>query len=73
MKPKVENLKLDLFADADFAGLFNTEDRLDPISAKSRAGVLLNFGGVPVCWSSKLQSEISYLHWKPNKMLCYKG
>ena len=22
-------------------------------------GILLNFGGVPVCWSSKLQSEIS--------------
>ena len=43
----------------DFAGLFNTEDKLDPTSAKSRTGVLLNFGGVPVCWSSKLQSEIS--------------
>ena len=59
MNPEVENLKLDLYADADFAGLFKTEDKLDPISVKSRSGVLLNFGGAPVCWSSKLQSEIS--------------
>ena len=59
MKPDAENLKLDLFADADFAGLYASEDKLDPISVKSRTGVLLNFGGVPVCWSSKLQSEIS--------------
>ena len=26
---------------------------------KSRTGILLNFAGVPVCWSSKLQSEIA--------------
>ena len=59
MKPEVKNLKLDLFADADFVGLFATEDNMDPISVKSRIEVLLNFGGVPVCSSSKLQSEIS--------------
>ena len=54
MKPKKDNLKLDLFADADFAGLFASEDNHDPVSVKSRTGILLNFGGVPVCWSSKL-------------------
>ena len=59
MKPTSDNLKLDLFADADFAGLFASEDKLDPVSVKSRTGILLNFGGVPVCWSSKLQSEIA--------------
>ena len=58
MKPAVENLKLNLFVNAYFAGLFATEDKLDPISVNIRAGVLLNFGGVPVYWSSKLQSEI---------------
>mgnify|MGYP004188465917 CR=1 FL=1 len=55
MKPYAQDLKLDL----DFAGLFASEDKLDPVSVKSRTGVLLNFGGVPVCWSSKLQSEIA--------------
>ena len=59
MKPISKNLKLDLFADADFAGLFASEDKMDPISVKSRTGVILNFGGVPIHWSSKLQSEIA--------------
>ena len=59
MKPNTENLELDLFADADFSSLYASEDKLDPISVKSRTGILLNSGGVPVCWSSKLQSEIS--------------
>ena len=59
MKPNKDNLRLDLFADADFAGLFASEDKHDPVSVKSRTGILLNFGDVPVCWSSKLQSEIA--------------
>ena len=59
MTPNVEDLKLDLFADANSAGLFTSEDKLDPVSIKSRTGVLLNFGRVPVCWISKLQSEIA--------------
>ena len=40
MKPSAKNLKLDLFADADFAGWFASEDKMDPISVKSRTGVL---------------------------------
>ena len=36
MKPYKDNLKLDLFAAADFAGLFASEDKQDPISVKSR-------------------------------------
>ena len=48
-----------MFADDDFACLFPSEDKQDPISVKSRTVVLLNFGGVSVCWSSKLQSEIA--------------
>ena len=51
--------KLDLYADADFAGLFVAEDKQDPVSVKSRTGLLMNFGGVPFFWSSKLQTEIS--------------
>ena len=58
IKTNSENLKLDLFADAEFAGFFALEEKLDPIRVKSRIWVLLNFGGVPFHWSSKLQSEI---------------
>ena len=57
MRPKSDDS--DLFADADFTGLYASEDKLDPVSAKCRTGILLNSGGVPVYWSSKLQSKIS--------------
>ena len=55
MKPNKTKLSLDLFTDADFAGLFAVEDKGDPISVKSRTCILLNFGEVPIYWSSKLQ------------------
>eukprot|EP00733_Pompholyxophrys_punicea_P000483 Pompholyxophrys_punicea_v1_NODE_136_length_3267_cov_3.636364.p3 type:complete len:181 gc:universal NODE_136_length_3267_cov_3.636364:718-176(-) len=53
------DLSLDLYADADFAGLWNSETRDDPISVKSRSGYLVTLGGTPVVWSSKLQTEIA--------------
>ena len=60
MKPcMIENLQFNLYADADFAGLFASEDKTDPISVKSRTGILLTLGDVPIFWSSKLQTEIS--------------
>ena len=52
-------LGLKLYADADFAGLFAVEDKEDPICVKSRTGWVLTLGGVPVTWSSKLQTEIA--------------
>lgn len=58
IKPDV-NLGLDLYADADFAGLFSVEDPEDPTSVKSRTGWVVTFRGMPVTWSSKLQSEIA--------------
>jgi hypothetical protein len=54
-----ENLRLDLYADADFAGLWGAEGPNDPTSVKSRSGNLVTFGGVPIVWLSKLQSEIA--------------
>ena len=48
-----ENLQLHLHADADFAGLFTSEDKLDQVSVKIRIGILLKFSEVPLCWSSK--------------------
>ena len=54
-----KNLKLDLFADADFAGLFAAEDKHNPLGVKSWTGLLLNLGGISIFLSSKLQSEIA--------------
>ena len=48
---------LDCWVDADFAGLFGKEDPQDPTSARSRTGFVLTFGGNPIVWASKLQSE----------------
>ena len=54
-----ENLILEFYADADFAGLWNVEDSNDPLSVKSRTGFIITLGGTPVTWSSKLQTEIA--------------
>ena len=54
MNPDSKNLTLDFFAGTDFAGLFGSEDKIDPISMKSRTWIMLNLGGVHVFWSSKL-------------------
>ena len=46
--PDSNILRLDLFADADFSGLFASEDKHDLVSVKSRPGIILNFGGAPI-------------------------
>jgi len=58
MKPDKE-LRLDMYADADFAGLFSKEEAEDPINVRSRAGWIVTLGGVPVIWKSKLMTEIA--------------
>ena len=52
-----EKLMMDMYADADFAGLWNGEDTNDSICTKSRSGILLTIGNVPLLWKSKLQTE----------------
>ena len=54
-----EDLTLDLYADADFAGLWNAKDANDPTCVRSRTGYLVTLGGTPLLWSSKLQTEIA--------------
>ena len=49
MRTKSDDLKLDLFEDANFSGLHSLEDKLDLVSVKSITGILLNFGGFSVC------------------------
>ena len=58
LKPN-QDLRLDLYADADFAGLWKIEDADDPISVRSRTGYIVTLSGLPVSWSSKLQTEIA--------------
>ena len=48
-----------MYCDSDFAGLWNSESRDDPICVKSRSGIIITLGGVPVTWNSKLQTEIA--------------
>ena len=50
---------MDLYADTDFAGLWNAEDVHNPICTKSRSGVLLTIGNVLLLWKFKLQTEMA--------------
>ncbi len=52
-------LNIDCFVDADFAGLWPHEDRQDPSCVKSRTGFAICLANCPVIWSSKLQMEIA--------------
>jgi Reverse transcriptase (RNA-dependent DNA polymerase)./Integrase core domain. len=53
------DIKIDCYVDADFAGLWNSEDNQDPHCVRSRTGYVICIGGSPIIWSSKLQSEIA--------------
>ena len=52
-------LHINLYADADFAGLWSSEDEHDPVCVKSRSGFIVTIGNVPLMWKSKLQTEIA--------------
>lgn len=49
---------LKTYCDADFCGLFGSEDSRDRNSARSRGGYIISFGGVPLLWKSWLISRI---------------
>ena len=51
--------KLDCHVDADFCGLWGSEDPNDPIVAKSRTGYIITLAGCPLVWKSTLQQETS--------------
>jgi hypothetical protein len=54
-----KELKIDAYPDADFAGLWGSEDPQDPICVRSRTGFVICVADCPVIWVSKLQTEIS--------------
>jgi len=55
----MQEVTLNCYADADFAGLYNVENHMDPVCVKSRMGFVLVLGGCPLFWLSKLQTEIA--------------
>ena len=48
------------YCDVDFSGNWNKElAQMDPSTAKSRSGWIVFYAGCPVCWASKLQSQVA--------------
>jgi hypothetical protein len=56
-KPK--SLRLDMFVDADFAGLYGVEPIESPISVKSRTGYVISISGCYLLAKSQLQTSIA--------------
>ena len=52
------NHSFDVYADADYCGLWNKDTALeDPSTAKSRTGFIVMYAGCPIIWGSQLQTE----------------
>lgn len=50
----------DCWVDTDFVGNWNKVNAdVDPSTAKSRTGFIINYGGCPITWASKLQTEVA--------------
>jgi hypothetical protein len=54
-----EHLDIDCYVDADFAGLWPHEDKLDASCVKSRTRFAICVANCPVIWCSKLQGDIA--------------
>jgi hypothetical protein len=52
-----DELTLNCYVDADFAGMFASSDPEDPKSVKSRTGFVILLGTTPIAWASKLQTD----------------
>jgi hypothetical protein len=59
MFKRTNDLTLDCYVDADFAGLWNYEDDQDLLCVRSRSGYVMTLGNCPIHWTSKLQTEIA--------------
>jgi hypothetical protein len=54
-----DDLKIDCYPDADFAGLWNRDNKNDPHCIRSQTGYVICLTNCPVLWISKLQTEIA--------------
>ena len=60
MRPEgVDLLRIDMFVDADFAGMWGHEHPQDPACAKSRSGYVIFVANCPILWVSKMQDTIA--------------
>jgi hypothetical protein len=52
------NHSIKVFADADFAGLYDPGTALyDPVMVKSQTGYIVKYMGCPIIWACKLQTK----------------
>jgi hypothetical protein len=52
------NQSMEVFADADFCGLYNQKTAIfDPTTAKSCTVFFVMYTGCPIIWASKLQTK----------------
>jgi hypothetical protein len=58
LKPS-QSLTLDMYVDADFAGMWHKEYAELRENVLSRSGFVITFCGCPITWCSKLQTEIA--------------
>jgi hypothetical protein len=56
-KTDSQDLQVNCYVDADFAGLFGIEEHDDPLCARSRTGYTILLGKCPVAWVSRLQDN----------------
>ena len=54
-----DHMNIDVYVDADFAGLWGSEEPQDPSCVKSRTGYVICIANCPVIWLSKLQPDIA--------------
>ena len=54
-----KDLDLDLYCDADFAGLYQHDPNHEPTSVKSQLGWVIFLSGCPLVWRSTLKQCIS--------------
>ena len=60
LKPiSTDKLRLDVYVDSDFMGLYGKERRENPDNVKSRAGHVMLLNGCPIIWSSKLMHQVA--------------
>ena len=57
-KPSNNLSHLECYADADFAGNHTIETCEDPNYVKSRTGCVIEYGGIPITWFFRFQTEI---------------
>ena len=50
---------IECYVDADFSGNWNAADSEDPENVLSRTGFIIYYGGCPIHWASRLQTEIA--------------